>query len=101
MESISSGVNFLRRRFSSQDIEDDDKSMSVSSVGGRGSQQQQTHHQHHFSNTLSQAQNGPPDSFSFAGLANKVSSAIRSVFKLYTWNLILMTRMINNSYEEG
>ncbi|VDK85063.1 unnamed protein product [Litomosoides sigmodontis] len=63
MESISSGVNFLRRRFSSQDIEEDDKSMSTSSpFGGRASQQQQAQLQHHSSNTSSQVQNGPPDS---------------------------------------
>ncbi|VBB26816.1 unnamed protein product [Acanthocheilonema viteae] len=75
MESISSGVNFLRRRFSSQDIAEDDKTMSTSSLSGRGPQQQK-HYQQHSSNTSSQIQNGPPNSFSLAGLANKVSSAI-------------------------
>ncbi|VDK73759.1 unnamed protein product [Gongylonema pulchrum] len=69
MESISSGVNFLRRRFSSQDIEDDDRTVPTT-VGGHG-------HQQHSSSSSTQVQNGPPPStFSLAGLANKVSSAI-------------------------
>ncbi|VDM44051.1 unnamed protein product [Toxocara canis] len=59
MESFSSGMNFLKRRFSSQDMGDEDKPpVSQSSVN---------------------AQNGPPpppSSFSLAGLANKVSSTI-------------------------
>lgn len=81
MESISSGVNFLRRRFSSQDIEEDDKSVSTSPLGGRGpqkQQQQQVQYQQHPSNISSQIQNRTSNSFSLAGLANKVSSAIRS-----------------------
>uniref|UniRef100_A0A915PGC9 ATP-grasp domain-containing protein n=1 Tax=Setaria digitata TaxID=48799 RepID=A0A915PGC9_9BILA len=80
MESISSGVNFLRRRFSSQDIEEDDQSMSAPALGSRGPQhqhqQQQAQHQQQSSNISSHIQNGPPSSFSLAGLANKVSSAI-------------------------
>lgn len=72
MESISSGVSFLRRRFSSQDIEDDDKSMTTSVLGGYSQHQQQQS-----LNTSSHILNGPPpSSFSLASFANKVSSAI-------------------------
>lgn len=90
MESISSGVNFLRRRFSSQDIAEDDKSMSTSTPGGRGPQQQQQaqYQQQQSSNTSSHVQNGPPNSFSLAGLANKVSSAIRLTFLNYTVGIL-------------
>ncbi|OZC07325.1 Synapsin, ATP binding domain protein [Onchocerca flexuosa] len=74
MESISSGVNFLRRRFSSQDNEEDEKSTPASAPGGRGPQQQQAQYQQQ--QQSSHMQNGPPNSFSLASLANKVSSAI-------------------------
>ncbi|VDM09020.1 unnamed protein product [Wuchereria bancrofti] len=81
MESISSGVNFLRRRFSSQDIEEDDKSMFTSVLGGRSVQQHQQQAQYQQQQQSSSAslhiQSGPPNSFSLAGLANKVSNAIR------------------------
>ncbi|VIO87295.1 Uncharacterized protein BM_BM6420 [Brugia malayi] len=81
MESISSGVNFLRRRFSSQDIEEDDKSMFTSVLGGRSVQQHQQQAQYQQQQQQSSSaslhiQSGPPNSFSLAGLANKVSSAI-------------------------
>ncbi|VDN94546.1 unnamed protein product [Brugia pahangi] len=81
MESISSGVNFLRRRFSSQDIEEDDKSMFTSVLGGRSVQQHQQQAQYQLQQQQSSSaslhiQSGPPNSFSLAGLANKVSSAI-------------------------
>ncbi|VDO08572.1 unnamed protein product [Brugia timori] len=91
MESISSGVNFLRRRFSSQDIEEDDKSMFTSVLGGRSVQQHQQQAQYQQQQQQSSSaslhiQSGPPNSFSLAGLANKVSSAIRLTFELYSWN---------------
>lgn len=87
MESISSGVNFLRRRFSSQDAEDDGKSTTTSVLGRRDlqQQQQQAQYQQQSSNTSPHVQNGPPSSFSLAGLANKVSSAIRSTSQLFSW----------------
>ncbi|VDM96200.1 unnamed protein product [Thelazia callipaeda] len=72
MESISSGVNFLRRRFSSQDFEEENKTGSPTILNSRTQQQQQQSQQQ-----PPYAQNGPPSSsFSLAGLANKVSSAI-------------------------
>lgn len=72
MESISSGMNFLKRRFSSQDIADEDKANGV------------------------QAQSNPPapsnlpslSTFSFAGFANKVSSTIRLVKILSIFDFI-------------
>ncbi|MFH4973296.1 hypothetical protein AB6A40_000005 [Gnathostoma spinigerum] len=59
MESISSGMNYLKRRFSSQDLADEEKPTP-------------TQAQH------SSVQSGPPTviPFSLAGLANKVSSTI-------------------------
>uniref|UniRef100_A0A0M3HYY8 ATP-grasp domain-containing protein n=1 Tax=Ascaris lumbricoides TaxID=6252 RepID=A0A0M3HYY8_ASCLU len=60
MESFSSGMNFLKRRFSSQDMGDEGKPQLAQNP----------------SNTKSGPPPPPPSSFSLAGLANKVSSTI-------------------------